>query len=788
MKTRNFALLALFSVFLLGQTPTIPPSAPSLELYQKYLEKAKQKPEEEKYRTPEIFVPETLGLKQAKKVEEEKVLVPKVEEPPFFNEYVVVENETVQVITKASPRELKVFGSELFEKEEGEGKGFLGLGDESTSKDYRLGAGDRIILRLWGDVNLEEELTIDREGNIFIPKAGTIAASGYTIEEFKEKLRSFLKKIYSNFEIDLTVGRVKLIKVYVVGEVVKPGSYVLSGLATALNAIDAAGGPTEKGSFRNISIYRGGNPVATLDIYELIRKGRAKGNVQLSSNDVVFVPPSGPQVKLRGQVKHPAIYEIKETENAFDLIGFAGGTLPSAYLDKIMVDRIRDGKRVIVDFSLRDTANAKEFKLYDGDDISVFPLPGVRVKLISVSGQVVRPGAFELRDSMRVSDIIKQVGLLPDAYLERADIIRITPNRAREIISFSPKKIIEGDTLGDLFLQSEDKLIFYSVWDVERKKYVRIDGAVKHPGEYELYENMRLSDLIFTAGGLNREADLTRVEIARLIPGKPAEIIYADLDRIINKGEKELDIPLMEDDRIFVRSIPGWKLQEIVTIEGEVNFPGKYAIMQENEKLSSIIRRAGGFTKMAFLKGAVFIRPTIEKDIEQKDIRGVILGTQEAVMDTTGEIKMSPLIFSFNPKKLSRIIIDLEKIMSGDEKEDILVQSGDWIYIPPIPSGVNVVGSVASQGTIKYMPKQSVRYYIERAGGFTRNADTHEIRLLKANGKAFKVGLSYSGIEPGDAIIVPQRIKKETEWGKLMKDVVSIISGLATTIYILLKL
>jgi len=454
-----------------------------------------------------------------------------------------------------------------------------------------------------------------------------------------------------------------------------------------------------------------------------------------------------------------------------------------------MVDRIENGVHKVLTIDIEDSLDAGILAL-DGDDFSVFAVDKYRSELVFLDGHVVQPGAYGFEDSMRISDLLIQgEQLLPDSYKDRADLLRVLDDRSREIIPVN----IDGalsDPKGsfDLLLSNEDLLMVYSKWDVEDKKVVAVYGAVRRPGEFELYHNMLVSDLIFESGGLMKNAYSEEAELARIKPGQPTEIIKIDLRKIIENPGGPEDLILESYDILFIREIPGWKLQDVVTITGEVKFPGKYALREQNERLSDLVKRAGGVTSDAFLNGAMFIRPKLAEDIKNRDLRSVVQQTQEAVLDSEGNVVTTPFLFTYTSEQLARIIIDMERVVDGVPGEDIILEAGDSVYIPKVPTGVSVVGMVASSGTIHWLPRKRVSYYIERAGGLTRNADKGGIRIVKANGKVLRVSLRSKDVEPGDAIIVPQRVKRRIDWMEIANQAVSIISGVATTIYIILKI
>lgn len=794
----NVFLLIVFSLFLFSScviAQSLPANIEDYEYYKDYLNKLKEREMQatslgvQVYQSPELF-PDTLLEREIirrrdmeAQVELEKEMRQK--EKDCFLEPIIMNEETIQVIRKATPKKLQIFGSGIFS---GEHELYYPISQTPISDDYVLGVGDRLYLYLWGNVDMEYDLVIDREGRVFIPKAGAIVIAGISIGEAEQKVKQFLEKIYSNFNLDLSLGKVKGIKVFIFGEVQWPGAYTLSGLASVLNALDIAGGPTDIGTFREIKVMRAGKVQAVFDLYDILINGNLKSNVVLTSNDVIFVPKAKKQIMLRGKVKRPAIYELKEGETFSSLIEFGGGFLPDASLDNVMIDRITQNKHTIKTYDY-ELVSDSTIELFDNDDISIFPVSKRRMGQVSLIGHALQPGQYELYDNMTISDLVDDgKRLLPDTYRKRADLLRKKTDLTEKIINVSLDSAIAKVDTYNLKLKNGDKLVIYSIWDILWKKYVTINGAVKKPGEYKLYEDMKVSDLVFEAGGILENTYLLEAELARVVPGEPARIFNLDFQKIFNDPGCEEDIYLQENDQLFIREIPGYKLAEIVTIAGEVNFPGKYAIQMENERLTELIDRAGGLTKNAFLKGATFLRPSIQKSVNVHDLESIILSTQEAVLDSAGNVYISPILFTYDTTKLSRIIIDLEAAMEGDTEEDVILEDEDKIYIPKIPTGVSVVGAVPSSGTITYVKGENVKYYIDKAGGFTKNADKGELRLVKANGKVVKCSSGTKDIEPGDIIVVPQTIKKEVDWGNILKDAVSVITGIATTIYIIVKL
>ncbi len=786
---RNYGKFAIF-VITLGAITILAQEMPSelMREYEDYIDEAKARgrtPDTQtpKYETPSIFEEVDTALFE-KVTREEPVKAADKEERAYFNEYIVVNNDTVQVLTKATPRKLDFFGADLFA-----GDIVKTIPEAPMPSSYVIGQGDNILLNLWGSVDYQYNLTVDREGKVFIPKAGTVTIAGYSLDRASDVIINALSGIYTDFEVDISIAKIRGISVFIVGEVEEPGVYAIPGLSRAIDALAIAGGPNEYGSYRKINIYRRGKLAANLDIYEFILKGKTSSNIQLVNGDVITVPRLGPKVKVRGLVRRPAIYEIEDSTTIGDVIELAGGVLPEANISSIMIDGISGCEHQIHTFDLGDSSETARMAS-DGDDFSIFPIEKYRSEIVFLKGQVVQSGPHGLYDSMRVSDLLNYGDqLLPDAYTKRGDLIRTLSDRRKSIyrVMIDSALAFPGSKY-DVFLKNEDELVIYSIWDIEEKREVTISGAVRKPAAYEYFTNMRVSDLIFESGGVLESAYLRQAELARVNPGAMSEIIYLDLEEILNNPGGADDLLLEPYDAVFIREIPGWKLQDVVVITGELEFPGKYALHKNKERLSDLIERAGGFTDDAFLPGVVFLRPKLALDIENKNLISIVQQTQEAILDTSGAIIRPPLLFKYSGDQLARIIIDIEKVTKGLPEDDIVLESGDSIHVPKTPTGVTVVGMVASSGTIHWVPKKNVNYYIERAGGYTRNADKSGIRLVRANGKVEKVSSKFSKVAPGDVIIIPQRIKKQTDLFSIVEQTVSILSGMATTIYILFRL
>ena len=709
---------------------------------------------------------------------------------------------------------LKRFGYNLFTPP----SNFAPTTNVPVGPDYLLGPGDEIRLTVWGKFEGQWLAMVDRDGNITLPKIGTIGVAGLTFKEVKDVLKKELSKYYTGFEMNVSMGALRSIRVYVVGNAKKPGAYTLSSLSTLVNALFEAGGPGSTGSMRDIQVKRNGNNVTHLDLYDFLIYGDKQKDIRLMPEDVIYIPTVGPLVGIAGNVKNPAIYELKGETKISDLIALAGGLTASAYLQRVQLERVYQNEvKIVIDTNLKEIENNKDkdIVLKDGDLLKIFPIANLVVNAVTLKGNVARPGTYQWFDGMKVSDIIKNVDkdLLPDTFFDTAYIERfVPPDFHREIISFSLGKVLfDKDPKENKVLQPYDTINIFSKWDLLEKPMVRITGAVNKPGTFEYREKMKVSDLVMLAGGTKYFAYTKEAELTRVTPtqaGPKTEKIIVNLEKAIHKDPKS-DLELQQDDYLFVRAVPEWDLYKNVTIKGEVKFPGTYTI-KKGERLSDLLERAGGFTEKAYLPAATFIRQSI-KEIQQRNINDMVERLERELLSTG----VAEIATSLTPeeaktkeaemrqkqefikrlrtvKAMGRISIKLdvpEKLKNSFY--DIELEEGDEINVPANPKTVFVVGSVYNQTAFVYKDDENIDYYLKLAGGLTDNANENSIYILKADGTAERVKNGFFGfgnvskLIPGDTIVVPEKLER-VAWMKNIKDITQILYQIAVTAGVLI--
>ncbi|MEJ2718723.1 MAG: SLBB domain-containing protein, partial [Deltaproteobacteria bacterium] len=706
-----------------------------------------------------------------------------------------------------APAGLPQFGYDLFL---GAPSTFAPLERVPVSHDYLIGPGDELRVTVWGKVEGQWMVVVDRDGAITLPKIGVLGVSGLSFLELREVLRNEFEKYYTGFQMNVTMGALRTIRIYVVGNARQPGSYSVSSLAGLVNALFEAGGPSKTGTMRDIQLKRAGRTIVHLDLYDFLLRGDKSQDVRLMPDDVIFIPPVGATVAVAGQVKNPAVYELLDKTTISGLIEMAGGASASGYLQRVQVERVfRNEVKIIVDANLKELGEESDLVLQDGDVVKVLPITNTVVNAVTLRGNVTRAGQRQWFEGMRISDVLTDPDkdLLPESYFEQALIERLVPpDYHREVIFFDLGRALFGkDRSQDMLLQPYDTLTVYSRWDFFEKPMVQVTGAVNRPGEYELRKKMRVSDLVNLAGGTKRYALLKGAELTRIHinpQGPVSERIILDLEEVMAGNEKS-NITLMADDYILVPTVPEWQIPQKVSISGEVRFPGEYTI-KKGEKLSSLISRAGGFTDRAYLKGAIFTRERarqqqqerLDEMVERLNRELMAMGTAEVAASTTAE---DAKIREFETKMRSDFVARLRKIrakgriaLQVNHPEhlqgslyDIELEDGDNLSVPLNPRSIQVVGSVYNQTTFIYREDKKPLDFIRMAGGYTENADEKNVYVLKADGTAVR-GISEQ-LDSGDTIVVPEKLAR-VAWLRETKNITQILYQIAVTTGVLIVL
>lgn len=692
--------------------------------------------------------------------------------------------------------DLRVFGVEVFSSATSQ---FDPVAAAAVPSDYVLGPGDELVLVITGDVEYVHTLPVTREGFILIPQVGQVWVNGLTVEGLRDQLYTRLGQVYSGISrgagasthFDISLARVRTNQVYISGEVVRPGAYTVSPLASVLNALYQAGGPTGNGSFREVHVLRGGRIAQRVDLYDFLLRGDNLDRVRLEPGDVIFVPVHGPHVALRGEVVRPAIYELQPGETLAHLIAAAGGTTAPASLRRARITRVLPAEqrttpgvdRTTVDVSLADALRDPEGapRLGDGDEVRVFAIRGEVRNTVSLSGSVWQGGTFAFQPGMRAWDLIELAnGLSPDAYLQRATITRL--NLADSTLSMIPFSLERSDNgsgpRDNPPLQEFDVVDVFSQASATQRLPVNIQGEVHNPAEAEFKEGMTLRDLIVAAGGLRPTADLT-IQVTRIPAGSARENgeiaqqfkIAADssyfvsdqsaryyfgdratLERSVGGGEAAA-FQLMPYDRVVVRRIPEFELHRSVHIAGEVAYPGSYSLLRKDERLRSfVVERAGGVTQTGFAEGFQFFRNG------------------------------------------ARVDIDLGRVLANPGSgENIILLPGDSMFVPEYNPVVLVQGAVNSPGAVLYQPGRSLEYYIESAGGYTRDADQKRVQVRYANGegRVRKRSVFFRSDPkpgPGSVVTVTQvRPEDKTDVRGMIADIAQVVAALGTILVVALR-
>lgn len=655
----------------------------------------------------------------------------------------------------------------------------------ATPPNYRLGPGDEVIIDIWGTSQNTIRQQISPDGTINIEKIGPVSLSGMTVSEANGYLKRVLGKTYSGLdapdgtlEIRLTLGNTRTIQINVMGEVVQPGTYALSSFSTVFHALYRAGGVSDIGSLRNVQVTRNGKTVAKVDVYDFIMKGKTQDDIRLQEGDVIIVPAYEALVQISGNVKRPMKFEMKKNETLATLINYAGGFSADAYTRSLRVVR-QNGEEYEI-----NTVKEIDYSAYpmrNGDVVTAEAILNRFTNKLEVRGAVYRPGIYQLNGEINtVRALVNEAkGLTGDAFTNRAVLQREREDLTTEIISVDVRSIMAG-TSPDIPLQKNDILYIPSIHDLEDRGDVAIFGEVAKPDSYSYSDNMTLEDLIIRAGGLRESASTVRVDVSRRIKDPKSThstdsigqmFTFALKDGFVIDGEQ--GFTLQPYDQVFVRRSPGYQAQQNVQVTGEVIFGGTYAMTTTEERLSDLVKKAGGATPKAYLRGAKLIR--VANDEEKKRMRDVInlMNRQfgEAMMDSLG----------IRVEDTFSVGIDLEKAMAKPGSEyDLVLREGDVLDVPKLNNTVKVNGAVMMPNTVGYLSDKNANYYLDQAGGYALNAKKSKKFVIYMNGQVARIkGRSKDKIEPGCEIIVPSKKNKKVNVGEIL-GYVSSFGSLAT--------
>ena len=732
-------------------------------------------------------------------------------------------------------REVKsdIFGYEVFR-----GNTFLSFQSNlniPTPLDYVIGPGDKLFIDIYGESENYYQSEVSPDGDVILENIGPVNLSGLSLENAKKRLLSRFKSIYSGINnkttfVNISVGIPRAVRVNIVGEVNLPGTYNFSAFNTVYNAIYVAGGINENATLREVKLYRNNRLVNTVDVYKFLTKGDGSSNIRLENNDLIVVGPYTNRVTIEGAVKIPGRFEMKENESLSDLLSYSGGLSENAFKKSIKLTRIIDDKYKVVDVN---SAQFDFFQPKPGDKYVVDQVIDKYNNRVIIKGAVYRPGTFSIAEKgMTIKALIdKAEGLKSDVFLNKAYITRTNPDYSTSNISINLKE--ELKTL-NFKLEEEDIVNILSLNDLREEKYIEISGEVNSPGIFPYSKNISLQDIILLAGGFNDNATGKRVEINRMLSdeesneNKISEILIFDLNKNLNDLTDSMGFEIMPFDQIIIRKNPNFYVQQYARIEGEVKYPGKYAISSKNERISDFLERAGGIKNMAYSKGATLIRLTefaeIQSDLDKKinslnDLKKKITEKDSSLSESeilliqrvnediknldnqkndnqklssyakteriNEIIKRNSVSANIPISKSEAIGIDLESIIkSPGSKSDLLLKEGDVIIVPKKLETVRLRGELLYPTTVRFSNGKRLKYYIDSSGGFDSKAKRGGTYVVYANGdvartKKFLFFNLYPKAEPGCEVIVPKKtIKNPIAANQLL----NFTTGLATLI------
>ena len=687
-----------------------------------------------------------------------------------------------------------IFGSELYTSVAPNFEPNLKL---ATPVNYVLGPDDELLVTVYGVQEYTGELLVSDEGNINVPNVGQIRVAGLTIEAATQKLKTVMgNSVYpylknGGAKLSVTLNKIRSIKVTVIGAN-RPGNYTLSSLSTVFNALYVAGGPTEFGSFREIELVRDNKVERKIDLYRMLLKGDQSDNIGLKDNDVIRIPAYKKRVELQGQVKRPGIFEVLPGERFQNVLEFASGFTDTAYTAIVKAFQNSDRERKVKDVA------ASEYKEYQPESGDVFVVSKILNRFqnrVKINGAVFRPDVYELTTGLTVADLIRKAdGLKEDAYTGRGQILRLGEDLRRSILAFDVRKALSGDAAHNPLLKREDEILISSVLDLRDSFKVTIQGEIRMPGEYDFVENLTLRDIILQAGGFT-DAAYKSIEIARLIKrdsiaptdNRASSIINTEIDGDLSMGTGGVFI--MPYDVITVRRKAGYTLPETVMVSGQVQYPGPYALSNRSERVSDLLKRAGGYTPDAFPAGTYLKRYlTAEEKKKKEDAKEIQKNISNKDTATLNDLEEG------SRKDYVKVPIDLPLIMNNPGSiEDLVLRINDELVIPKFDGQVKISGAVLLETQVPFNSKNNFKDYISSAGGYSGDSWVKNSYVVYANGRAattkrFLFFKSYPKIQPGSEIIVPKRPDRKTLGTGEIIGLSSALASLAGVVIAILRL
>ncbi|MDY5850513.1 MAG: SLBB domain-containing protein [Prevotella sp.] len=681
-----------------------------------------------------------------------------------------------QLLKEKELDQKKVFGRDIFNNKELTFEPNMNI---ATPQNYKLGPGDAVFIDIYGASQKTIEGTISPDGEITIDGFGPVHVSGLTVAQANSKLRSTLGARYSSSQIKLTVGQTKTIMVNVMGEVKVPGTYTLSAFATVFHALYMAGGTNELGTLRSIKVYRNNKLVTVVDIYDYILNGKLTGNIRLADNDVIVVGPYDCLVNITGKVKRPMYYEMKRNESLSTLLKYSGGFAGDAYTKSVRVVRKTGQQRSVFNIEEFDMAS---FHISDGDSVSVDSILPRYENTVELKGAVFRPGLYQLGNNINsVRSLIEHAeGITEEAFTNRAVMHRMKADRTLEVVSVDLAGILNG-TSADIPLKENDVLFVPTKQDAMVDRTITIHGEVHYPGIYKYADNETIEDFILQAGGLRESASMVKVDVARRVSDPKATVNDSIIARTYSFAIKDGFVvdgtpgfTLMPFDEVYVRKSPGYSAQQNIKVEGQAMFPGTYTLSMKNERLSDILKKAGGVTDLAYTPGARLERRiTPDEKLRMQTITNM-LNSQSG--NDSLDIKKLDLGNTYY------VGIELDKAIAepgGDA--DIVLREGDRLIIPEYNGTVKISGDVMYPNTVAYEKGKRASYYIDQAGGWGDRAKKSNTYIIYMNGTVAKVGHNAK-IMPGCEIVVPSKPKKDARTLAQILTIGTSVASLATMI------